>query len=49
MLLKLFNNCDHPKKWVLWLKNIIFLAQQSSSDNKNKEKIIFDKYFLQIS
>ena len=92
-LLKFFNNCDHPKKWVLWLKNIIiwhskgfqaiktgteyfltkrfcgnfvevlqqslpfrkmsfitlkyhFLAQKSSSDNKNKDKIIFYKYFL---
>ena len=23
-----------------------FLAQQSISDNKNKDKIIFDKYFV---
>ena len=23
ILLKLFNNCDHPEKWVLLLKNII--------------------------
>ena len=31
------------------LKYRFFLALQSSLDNKNKEKIIFEKHFLQIS